>query len=168
MSEAAGDSADGLITIPGRWEFEYEYFAGETASRFFRELRERREIVGRRCPSCERTLVPARSFCDACFVETTDWVDVGPGGRLDMFTILTADFPGLPDPPLAIGYVTLDGADTAILNFVTGIDLSDVDAAAAELMRQPAVEVIFGDDPQGRITDFHFALVGQRCHQRTR
>ena len=31
-----------LITIPGRWEFDYTYFAGESASRFFRELGDNR------------------------------------------------------------------------------------------------------------------------------
>jgi uncharacterized protein len=149
---------DELITIPGRWEFEYEYFAGETASRFFAELRERRRIMGTVCESCARTLVPARSFCDACFVPTSGWREVGRHGVLETFTILATAFPGLPEPPLVIAYVTLEGADTAILNHVTGLDLTDLDAAAEILMRRPAVEVAFVPEPQGRITDFHFTL----------
>ena len=115
---------DDLITIHGRWEFEYEYFAGEAASRFFRELRDNGRIMGTVCPSCGRVLVPARSFCDACFEPTDEWREIGTHGRVDAFSILTATFPGLPEPPLAIGYVTLDGADTALLNFITGIDLA--------------------------------------------
>jgi hypothetical protein len=148
-----------LITIPGRWDFSYEYFAGETASRFFTELRDHQRIMGTRCPECGRTLVPARSFCDMCFVSTAEWREVGRRGVVDMFTILTTAFPGLPEPPLAIVYVTLDGADTAILNFVHGIDLTDLDAAATILMGEPHVEVVFADEPRGRITDFHFRLL---------
>ena len=146
-----------LVTINGSWNFEYRYFAGETASRFFAELRQRR-IVGRRCPQCERVLVPARAYCDQCFVDTTDWVTVGNEGVVETFTILTASFPGMPEPPLAIAYVTLDGAATALLSFVDGLDLADIEATAKTLLGQPRVEVLFAAEPQGRMTDFHFRL----------
>lgn len=149
-----------LVTVDGAWNFRYRYFAGETASRFFVELRDNRRIVGRRCPGCGRVLVPARSWCDRCFVATTDWVPVGTEGVIETFTVLTAAFPGLPEPPLAIAYVTLDGAGTAVLNFVEGLDLSDLDASAARLLGRPPVEVVFHDDRQGRMTDFHFRLRG--------
>lgn len=148
-----------LLTVPARWEFEYTYFAGATASRFFNELREHRRITGTRCGRCGRTLVPARAYCDACFVPTDEWVEIGSTGRLDAFTILATKFPGLPDPPKVIAYVTLDGASTALLNYVDGIDLDDLDAAAELLMRRPRVEVVFDDAPVGRITDFHFRIV---------
>jgi uncharacterized OB-fold protein len=148
-----------LLTIPARWDFEYEYFAGATASRFFGELRDHRRIMGTRCPRCRRTLVPARAYCDACFEPADEWVEIGRSGRLEAFTILATKFPGLPDPPRVIGYVTLEGSSTALLNYVDGIDLDDLDAAAEVLMRQPEVEVVFHDEPEGRITDFHFRIV---------
>jgi uncharacterized OB-fold protein len=147
-----------LITVDGSWNFQYRYFAGQTASRFFTELRDHQRIVGRRCPGCERVLVPACSYCDRCFVATTDWVTVGTEGVVEAFTVLTAAFPGLPDPPLAIAYVTLDGAGTALLNFVEGLDLSDLDATAAILLDRPRAEVVFHDSRQGRMTDFHFRV----------
>jgi len=147
-----------LVTVEGAWNFQYRYFAGETASRFFAELRDHGRIVGRRCPRCQRVLVPARSYCDRCFVATTDWVPVGMEGTVETFTVLTAAFPGLPEPPLAIAYVTLDGAGTALLNFVEGLDLTDLDAAAARLLDRPRVQVVFHDDRHGRMTDFHFRL----------
>lgn len=147
-----------MITIPGHWGFDYTYFAGAAASRFFAGLREERTILGTRCPSCGRMLVPARSFCDACFVRTTDWGPVGPEGVLETFTIITAAFPGLPEPPIVMAYVTLDGADTALINLVHGVDLADIDAAAALLQTQPRVRTRFVAEPRGRITDFSFEL----------
>lgn len=147
-----------LITIPGLWDFQYNYFAGETASRFFNALKEEGRIYGTRCPKCERVLVPARSYCDACFVETSGWIEVGPEGTLDIFTIVGTQFPGLPKPPFVMGYVTLDGANTAVLNHVSGVDLSDIDAAATQLMKRPRVRVAFAPEREGRITDFHFEV----------
>jgi uncharacterized OB-fold protein len=150
-----------LLTIPARWEFDYEYFAGASASHFFAELRDSRRIMGTSCPGCERTLVPARDYCDACFEPTTEWIEVGTHGRLDAFTILATHFPGLPDPPLVLAYVTLDGADTALLNFIEGVDLTDIDLAAARLLPRPHVDVVFHEQRAGRITDFHFELCEQ-------
>jgi len=152
-------SASDLITIQGRWGFDYTYFAGEAATRFFRALAEDRRIMGTRCPKCRRLLVPARSFCDACMEATTDWAPVGPEGTLETFTIITTAFPGLPPPPIVMAYVTLDGADTALINIVRGEDLSDIEAAAARLNAQPRVAVKFVDEPKGRITDFWFELL---------
>lgn len=149
---------DARITIPGRWDFEYSYFAGDTASRFFNALRDEGRIFGTRCPKCARVLAPARSYCDACYVATEGWVEVGPGGVLDIFSIVAAQFPGMPPPPFVMGYVTLDGADTALLNHVSGIDLADVDAAAAVLMKRPRVTAVFNAEREGRITDFHFEI----------
>lgn len=154
-------SADDLITIQGRWSFDYTYYAGQAATRFFRELMDHRRILGTRCPSCRRLLVPARSFCDACMERTIDWEAVGPEGTLETFTIITTAFPGLPAPPIVMAYVTLDGADTALINLVRGEDLRDIEAAAQRLNSQPRVKVRFVDDPKGRITDFWFELLPQ-------
>ena len=155
-----GDSSKPVppLKLAGHWDFRYEYFAGDAASRFFAEL-SRGRIMGTVCPQCQRTLVPARGFCDACYVETTQWREVGTTGRLETFTILASKFHGLPEPPVVIGYVTLDGASTAILNYVEGVPLDDLDAAGKQLLTQPPVRVRFHERPEGRITDFHFEVM---------
>ena len=151
------DNAVHPITIEGRWDFNYNYFAGEAASRFFAELRNGR-ILGSVCPDCDRVLVPARKFCDACFVDTTEFRAVSLDGVLETFTILTSPLPGSPEAPFIVGYVMLDGASTALLNFVEGVDLTDLDSAGMSLLSKPRVHVVFDDSPQGRITDFRFVL----------
>jgi uncharacterized OB-fold protein len=152
-----------LITIPGHWAFDYTYFAGEAASRFFNELGQHRRIMGTRCPHCKRVLVPARAFCDTCMERTTDWIEVGPEGTLETFTIITTAFPGLPTPPIIMAYVTLDGADTALINLVTGMNLrlesTEIEIAAKKLNKQPRVVTRFIAEPAGRITDFSFELL---------
>ncbi|WP_019873353.1 Zn-ribbon domain-containing OB-fold protein [Sporichthya polymorpha] len=156
MSQQTDEPDVELVTIPGQWNFGYTYFAGRVASAFFHELKNKR-IMGSRCPQCVRVLVPARGFCDACYAPTErDLVEVGTTGTVETFTILTEPFPGLPEPPVVVALVLLEGSDSAVLNAVTGIDLGDLDAAAARLLAGMRVGVEFRAECEGRITDFHF------------
>ena len=86
------------------------------------------------------------------------WIEAGLEGVIEAATIVTAEFENLPTPPYAIAYVRLDGVSTAIINFVRGLDLSNVERAAERLKPGTRVQVQFKDDPEGRITDFHYVL----------
>ena len=138
------------------WDLSYRHALGTTVGGFLAGLRAKR-LLGRRCPKCRRVLFPARSFCDRDHVETTDWAEVGHHGVLEMFTIVYEPFPGMRvKPPYVLAYARLDGADTAVVGYVKGLDLSDVSKAAAKLTTGTPVLVKFVDDPQGEITDFWF------------
>jgi uncharacterized OB-fold protein len=89
-------------------------------------------------------------------VPTEDWVDVASVGVIEMMTIVYEGFKGLPDPPYAIAYVTLDGASTALLGYVRGLDLTDVSAATSALAIGTRVVVHFEEQPTGLVTDYWF------------
>lgn len=146
------------LVVHSRWNLEFNYAAGETASYFFRLLAEKKEIWAKRCPNCKRALLPPRSFCERCFVKTADWVKVDPEGQVEAYTIVYEPFEGLPTPPYAIAYVRLNGADTALGNFVRGTDLTDPQQAMKKLHVRAAVRVVFREKPEGRITDFWYEL----------
>ena len=140
------------------WDLSYRHALGQTVGGFLAGLKEK-QLLGRRCPTCERVLLPARSFCDRCHVETTDWVEVAPEGTLEMFTIVCEPFKGmLVDPPYVLAYALLKGADTALVGYVKGLDLSDVEAAAQGLSNGMTLDVRFLDKPEGKLTDFWFEL----------
>jgi hypothetical protein len=80
----------------GEWNIHYDYAVGETATRFFLRLRDEGKIAGKRCPGCQAVLVPPRAYCERCFVKTEEWVDVGPEGTIEAFTIVYEPFDGLP------------------------------------------------------------------------
>lgn len=149
------------ITVPAHWDITYNHAAGETASRFLRELQDAGQILGRRCPECGLVLAPPRGVCDKCFVETTDWIEIGPEGHIESFTIVPNDLGAGPDAPYAIAYVQLDGADTAMVNLLEGINLSDADAAAERLGIGTRVTAVFEPEKEreARITDFHYELL---------
>lgn len=149
--------ATGPLFYEQTWDLRYRHALGETTSRFLAGLTQHR-LFGRHCPSCERVLVPARSFCDRCHVTTGDWVEVANEGRIEMFTIVYEPFKGLPEPPYALAYATPDGADTALVGYVRGVDLSDQDAAVKALAIGQRVTVKFSDDPAGTAADYWFEL----------
>jgi hypothetical protein len=45
-----------------------------------------------------------------------------------------------------------------MINFVRGLDLSNVERAAQRLTPGTRVQVLFKEVPEGRITDFHYIL----------
>lgn len=148
---------DPTQVFTAEWHVRYQFPVGDVGARFFAGLRERR-ILATHCSASGRTYLPPRAYCEKSFTPCESWVEAGHVGTIEAATIVTAAFESLPPPPYAIAYVRLDGVDTALLNFVRGLDLSDVPAAAAKLLPGTRVRVEFIDAPQGRITDFHYVL----------
>jgi uncharacterized OB-fold protein len=149
----------GQMILKGGWNVEYNYAVGEAGTRFFKALKEEERIIAPRCPRCGLVMLPPRSFCERCFVPAGEWVDVGPEGAIQAFTIVPVKFESLPDPPYAVAYVLLDGAGTAMVNFVKKVDLSDLRQAAGKLAIGTRVRVVFEKKRKGTILDFHYELL---------
>ncbi|MBI4671331.1 MAG: Zn-ribbon domain-containing OB-fold protein [Chloroflexi bacterium] len=128
----------------------FNYAAGEAASRFLIALRDEKKIWGTRCPSCQRVLVPARSFCPRCFVDTTEWIEVGPTGTVSAFAPVfhLADPSGFGNPKgLSAALIRLDGADTALAHFI-----GETDAPQIGLR----VVAVFAESRSGHILDIAY------------
>lgn len=147
-----------LMTRQESWNINYRHALGETASYFFAQIRDHAKIFGRRCGETGRVLVPPRAFSDQTLKPTTEWVEVGPGGQIEAFTIVYDAFQGLPDPPYAFGYVMLDGADTGLGGFFRGIDLTDPAKAAQKLKIGARVVTRFAEQRKGDVLDFWYEL----------
>ena len=139
------------------WDLGYRHALGATVGVFLDGLREQ-QILGRKCTACARVLVPPRSYCDRCHTETAEWQQVSNEGVIEMMTIVYEPFKGLPAPPYAIAYATLDGASTALLGYVRGVELTDVQAATKRLAIGTRVVVCFNPEPKGDVTDYWFEL----------
>ena len=148
-----------LMTRQETWNITYNHALGETASWFYAQIRDNAKIYGRRCAESGRVLVPPRSFSDQTLQPTTEWVEVGPGGRIETFTIVYEKFQNLPEPPYAFGYVLLDGANTAMGGFFKGLDLTDPAKAAASLKIGTRVMTRFAEQRIGDVLDFWYEIV---------
>jgi uncharacterized protein len=139
------------------WDLSYRHALGQTTSRFLQGLREGR-ILGRKTVE-GRIIVPPRSYDDRTHTETGEWVEVANEGVVEMFTIVYEPFRGLPAPPYALAYALLDGADTALVGYVRGLDLTD-SAAAAAAIKGARVVVKYAEEPTGTAADYWFELAG--------
>lgn len=138
-STASEDPAfHGVIELP------YKLTTGGAASTFLAELANRK-IVGSRCPSCERVIVPAQDFCAPCRESLKDLVEVSHGGELTGFTE-TAE--GL------MGTVRLAGASTDFVHKLLDAELADLEVGAG-------VEVRWAAEAEGSMLDIEgFAPAG--------
>lgn len=100
------------------------------AARFGEHL-DRRQILGRRCPSCSLVYVPPRTFCPMCTVAMGegDEVQVADRGTVTTFTILTPiQYHGQKErEDYALASILLDGADGTVgQQRLVEVDLADV------------------------------------------
>jgi uncharacterized protein len=136
----------------------YDYAVGEVAGTFLEGLKQRK-LLASHCSRSKLTYLPPRAFCERSFEPCDGWVEAGQEGVIECSTIVVRGFEGKRPPPVAIAFVRLDGVDSAVANYVDGVDLADLDAANELLAPGARVRVEFVEEPEGRITDFSFRLI---------
>ena len=136
----------------------YEYALGEVAGRFMAGLKEGK-ILATRCSKSGLSYLPPRAYCERSFERCDAWIEAGTEGTIEASTIIVRGFEGKRKPPVAIAYVRLDGIDSAIGNYVDGLDLTDYEAAMKKIAPGRRARVQFMAERTGRITDFSFYCV---------
>jgi len=154
-----GENEEYLI-IPGKWEIPYRHSAGKFATRFFNELKNGK-IMGVKCSKCGRVLIPPRSFCERCFTPIEEWVEVKDTGVIETFTICYEKFTGLPDPPYTVAVIKLDGADTGMMHFIGGVDLSDPKKAIEKIKVGARVKAKWRAERTGSILDIEYFEIAE-------
>ncbi len=101
----------------GEIPIESRYTCGLAGERFFREIMNNARLLGTHCPTCQYTYVPPTLFCERCFAQLEDWVEVGSEGVVESFTVLHIALDGTPlDEPDVLALIQLDGADSVLVH----------------------------------------------------
>jgi uncharacterized OB-fold protein len=125
----------------------YNWWAGDTASRFFVGLRDEQKIWGTRCASCGVVRVPPRKACPVCFHSQSDWIEVSAEGMVKTFTIARRQLAALKQSvPVIFGLIRLDGADTSLLHCI-----GDVSPEAVQIGMR--VKAKYSEIRRGEIRD---------------
>jgi len=94
----------------GNLEADYIYTSGVAGERFFVALRDEGRILASRCTACKLDYLPPRMFCEDCFAELTEFVDVPREGRVAAVTVANLDRTGARlDRPELWAFVTFEG-----------------------------------------------------------
>jgi len=123
------------LSIASTPDMPYRYHAGFYYSRFLKELRDNKRIVGVKCPQCSKIYVPPRIVCRDCFVKMEEFVPVSHEGTLLAFTV--TNFPYIDTTtgeqkkiPFTAAFIKLDGADSNIVHRLDETDEKRIKAGA--------------------------------------
>jgi uncharacterized OB-fold protein len=122
----------------------FRHSAGRLGSVFLQALRARR-LLGLKIGG--RVIVPPRELG-----ERSEWVELGPGARLEAFA--PADWLAADSDNSCLALVTVDGADTALLTRLRPAVVAGALAPGARLSLR------FAEEPRASMTDFWFEPVG--------
>lgn len=101
------------------------YTYGLAGEKFFRALKEDGKILGTHCSHCQRTYVPAAAFCERCFHELDDWIEIDPVGEVESYTILSVDESGSPlKDPAIVAFIRFE--DGGIIHHLAEIDIKEI------------------------------------------
>jgi len=134
----------------------YELAYGATWTRFFEGMKEKK-IYGTKCSKCGRVLVPARTFCPRCFVDTDEWVEVSQEGMLASWCYVNYRFFGMPtEPPFISLLVRLDGTDVDFLHLLAGFDLNNFEVVRKTIKKNMRVKAVWNDERRGDVMDIKY------------
>ena len=154
MSAPAGSEKKLLEISSGEAEHVYYWHCGYYMSQFLLGLRDRKTILGIKCPRCGRVYVPPREVCGRCFVTMDEWVDLGTEGYIYAFTVVKLPYidPNTGKPikvPRTDIYVKLDGADTCLMHWLDETDEKKIAVGAR-------VKAVFKKRRRGTIHDIEY------------
>ena len=133
-----------VINIP------YNWWAGDTASKFLIAIRDEQKILGTKCRKCSRVFIPPRKICPTCFTENKEWVSVSDVGIVQAFTVARRQLAAMKKKvPICFGLIKLEGADTALLHYLGEVDIADIKIG----MR---VKAKFAKERDGKTTDIDY------------
>ncbi len=130
----------------------YHYTAGLAGERFFTALRDEGRILGARCERCGIVYVPPRIYCERCFAELNEFVDVGLRGRVRTFTIARIDKDGnrLERPEIR-ALISFGEDTTSLLHLLGEVDPEEVYIGMeVEAVLKPK------EEREGKITDISY------------
>lgn len=138
-------------------DFTYNYRVGSYLEKYIQGLGEQK-ILAVKCSGCGKVVVPPRKICGECNLTMDEFMEVGPEGTVENFTIahvrLNKGLVENLDSPEVIALVKPDGATGPIVAKLIGVEPSAVS-------RGMKVKAVFKDPAEGAPTDLtHFEAAG--------
>ena len=129
----------------------HRYTLGVAGERFFRAMRDQRQLLASRCPRCQEAFLPPKMYCERCFEETTDWIPVEGSGYVKTFTVLHLSLDEEPlEEPVVVAFIAWEGIRGGLVHRVSGVRPGAVRIGMA-------VETVWAEEHTGTLEDIrHF------------
>lgn len=143
-------------TLETAVQLPYKLAYGKTWTRFFEGMKEQK-IFGSKCPKCNRVLVPARTFCPRCFVDTDEWVECSQEGTLTAWCLTDYTYYAQPiEPPFITGLIRLDATDVNFMHLIGGFDLGNLETVRQKVKNGMRVKAAWEEEKRGHILDIKY------------
>ena len=134
----------------------YNWALGPTWTKFFDGLNEEK-ILGTRCKNCNKTLVPARTFCPGCYEDMEEWVELPQEGNIETWTLVNHKYYGqIKEPPYIVAQIHLDKADCSLTHFIGGFDLADSEKVKERMKAGARVKAVWSKEKHADIYDIAY------------
>ena len=134
----------------------YRFSVGPAFQRFYEELKEEK-LLGNKCPRCERVLVPARTYCPACFVDMGEWVEVSQEGEIVSWMLANEAVFGLAvEPPFISALIRLDGVSCNFLHLLGGLNMNREDMIKKKIRAGARVKAVWNEQKRGHLLDIKY------------
>ena len=138
--------------VTGEIPIYHRYTLGVAGERFFKAMRDGRQILVSPCPKCQDRLLPPKMYCERCFEETSDdWLPLEGPGYIRSFTVLHQSLDEEPlDRPTVVALISWEGIRGGLIHRLLGID-------PAQVTTGMAVEPVWAEERTGALSDIsHF------------
>lgn len=108
--EISKDDLHGYLGREYKTILRYSWSSGIAIGKFLQGLKEGK-IYARKCNKCKRIVVPPRIYCELCYKETDEWIEIKDSGVVNTFSIsyVNADA-SRREEPIIVSVIELDGA----------------------------------------------------------
>lgn len=128
------------------------YTVGIAGEKFLRAIKDQGAIMGTVCPTCNLTYLPPMMYCERCFAELEEWVEVGTKGTVYAYTILGVSLEEEPlEEPQILALIRMEGVHGGLVQRLGEVKPEDVEIGMA-------VEAVFKPQKQreGSILDIEY------------
>ncbi len=99
-----------VLTTDWHGKIQYAWDSGAAIGKFLAGLKEGK-LFGRTCNQCGRVVIPPRMFCERCFRQNDEWVELKDTGRINTFSVSFVNWDASRrDTPQVPAVIEIDGA----------------------------------------------------------
>lgn len=103
------------------------YTVGIAGEKFFRAIKDRGMIMGAVCPACNVTYLPPAMYCERCFAELEEWVELGTEGTVHTYTAVEVSLENKPlEEPQVLALIKWDGVHGGLVHRLGEVEPGEV------------------------------------------